>query len=493
MNCEATQAELKAYQDGELDSWSAWRVRRHVGRCAPCAEELRMIGKLHALLLSADLVVREAPGSGRSASEVSTPGSASPAWRSRRVQWASAGAAVLAAVLLAFGTTGHNDALAAVMQALAQMKTWRSCHLVTHSADGTTSEQWVRVPDSIHEEVHRGGILTSVTVQNQRESWLYQADKNLAVHSRDKLLAPLNGSTVGTVIGPLYDLERLQREAQRVGGLTIHERRERWPAGREVRVIDIFVEMARFYHPEPGTTQPKTKHDVIYLDAQTGALLKWNAVNEGETFDILGYDQPLPDALFTWQPPPDVRVVEFTDWWEARRAQKLTTAANKQWEVTAHALDVAANGDVWLTASERRLVGKNAETANPLAPTWAAFGMTLTDERGRVYVQFMCQASDDWPRGTALIGFTPLEPRRKSDPFPNRFTARLCPDHQRNGRPDRSEETVVIDGLAAPSSAGWLYPATSPRDAMSGAGGWDALYTSRKERARKGYHEGNVW
>ena len=50
MNCEAAQAELKAYQDGELDRLGAWRVRRHLGRCAPCARELRMIRKLNALL-----------------------------------------------------------------------------------------------------------------------------------------------------------------------------------------------------------------------------------------------------------------------------------------------------------------------------------------------------------------------------------------------------------------------------------------------------------
>src|SRR5260370_41289158 len=84
MNCEMAQAELKAYEDGELDRLGAWRVRRHVGCCAPCAEELRMMGKLNALLLSADLVEREAPVVGRSVSAAPAP--QGPAWRSRRVQ-----------------------------------------------------------------------------------------------------------------------------------------------------------------------------------------------------------------------------------------------------------------------------------------------------------------------------------------------------------------------------------------------------------------------
>src|SRR3989442_3445530 len=97
MNCEAAQAELNAYEDGELDRLGAWRVRRHVGRCAPCAEELRMMGKLNALLLSADLVEREAPVVGRSVP--AAPGPQGPAWRSPRAQWASAGAAALAAAV----------------------------------------------------------------------------------------------------------------------------------------------------------------------------------------------------------------------------------------------------------------------------------------------------------------------------------------------------------------------------------------------------------
>src|SRR5205807_9953043 len=176
MNCEAAQAELKAYQDGELDRLGAWRVRRHLGRCAPCAEELQMIGKLNELLLSADLVERESPVAGRAVAGASVPQTASPVWRSRRAQWAGAGAALLVAAILAFGTTGRTDALAAAVNAVAQMKNWKSCHLIRQPRDGWTYEQWVRIPDDVHEEVRRNGALISVSVQNARESWLYQAD-----------------------------------------------------------------------------------------------------------------------------------------------------------------------------------------------------------------------------------------------------------------------------------------------------------------------------
>src|SRR5437899_1880064 len=58
MLCEAARAELKALTDGELGLLQAWRVRRHLARCAACHEEEAMIGRVHALLLSADLVDR---------------------------------------------------------------------------------------------------------------------------------------------------------------------------------------------------------------------------------------------------------------------------------------------------------------------------------------------------------------------------------------------------------------------------------------------------
>ncbi len=154
MNCEAVQTELKAYQDGELDRLGAWRVRRHVGRCAPCAAELRTMQKLNALLLSVDVMEpeRREPAS-RPVSEPRASASG-PAWRSRRVQWATAGAAVLAAAFLAFGTTGRTDALAAAVNALGQMiqmRSWKTCHLIRRSPGGWTYEQWVRIPDDVHE------------------------------------------------------------------------------------------------------------------------------------------------------------------------------------------------------------------------------------------------------------------------------------------------------------------------------------------------------
>lgn len=40
-DCETRQAELKAYQDGELPLWKRLEVRLHLARCAVCREELK--------------------------------------------------------------------------------------------------------------------------------------------------------------------------------------------------------------------------------------------------------------------------------------------------------------------------------------------------------------------------------------------------------------------------------------------------------------------
>jgi putative zinc finger protein len=495
MNCEMAQAELKAYEDGELDRLAAWRVRRHVGRCAACAEELRMMGKLNALLLSADLVEREAPVAGRSIATGPVPRPASPLWKNRRAQWASAAAVVLGVILLTFSPANHSDALAAAVQALVQMKTWKTCHLVSRSrGGGMTIEEWLRVPDEIHHEVYQGGALTLLEVQNAHETWRYEADKGLAVHSHTKNALPQN-LILGTALGPLPYLERLQEEERRAGNLIVHERQDHMPDGRPVRVIDIQADMVRRLLREPRE-QKIHKHDIVYLDALTDRLVRWDDVALGWTCEIVSSDQPLPDHLFTWQPPAGVKVVEFTDWWQARQEEKLAAAANKEGEVTVHAIDMAANGDVWLTVSGQPRSGAHAlPVRSDDRPMWSCTpgGMTLTDERGRIYVNFIGQFRDDWPANAALIGFTPLEPRRPSDPLPVSFTASLRPDFgPSEGAPYR-HPIVTIAGLAAPAPAEWSYPLMTPLDAFTAPSAGEARYADQKERASKGYREGTAW
>src|SRR2546426_1007462 len=39
MNCDRVQQTLDALADGELGRWSAWRIGRHLARCAACSAD----------------------------------------------------------------------------------------------------------------------------------------------------------------------------------------------------------------------------------------------------------------------------------------------------------------------------------------------------------------------------------------------------------------------------------------------------------------------
>jgi mycothiol system anti-sigma-R factor len=38
MDCEKASYRVYGYLDGELTIWRRWSIRRHLGKCPPCAE-----------------------------------------------------------------------------------------------------------------------------------------------------------------------------------------------------------------------------------------------------------------------------------------------------------------------------------------------------------------------------------------------------------------------------------------------------------------------
>jgi hypothetical protein len=53
MRCDRARDYIGAWQDGELDPVRAWRIRRHVRRCADCAAESEALARLDADLRAA--------------------------------------------------------------------------------------------------------------------------------------------------------------------------------------------------------------------------------------------------------------------------------------------------------------------------------------------------------------------------------------------------------------------------------------------------------
>ena len=52
--CESRSVKLSALADGELTGWAAWRLRRHIARCAACAQELKLWHQMQADVCASD-------------------------------------------------------------------------------------------------------------------------------------------------------------------------------------------------------------------------------------------------------------------------------------------------------------------------------------------------------------------------------------------------------------------------------------------------------
>lgn len=486
MSCESIRSWLGAYLDGELSPLRNWRCRLHLRRCAECAREVSALTRLDTLLHAADVVAVSAgspvahSGAGRS-----MPG------RMRslpRLRTALTILGVLAVAALAFvpHRTSYGDPLERAIETLMRAPAWKTSHLVVRSRDGrTVTEQWVALPHSLRAEIRRDGHLAEVTVQNEREAWIYRAEANLAVHSTVRPYVP-EAYGVGAFHGPLNSLRRLRQSAARLGGVNVSERRVREADGRLLRVFTVAVDVARHY---PGQVAPPgdgIRRDDLYLDAQTGRLVRWEDRETGNRYEVDAYDVSPPLGTFAWQVPSGVRLVEHRDWWKARAGKTLAVAENPFAEVTVHAVDLSAQGEVWLTVSKRSATGNDRITS------WPARGMLMEDDRGRVYIHYQTRGMSSWPENVALLAFTPLRPLREGALPPRRVTVRLLPEHRPHTTPvDHTRELLLVRRLRAPSPSPWPEPPVSPLDLLVKPEARAGIAEEFRSRARRAYRADN--
>jgi hypothetical protein len=461
MQCDAARQNLKALCDHELGVVAAWRVRRHLRHCAACRRELAMIERLNALLLSADPA-----GAGVIAAPRARIRGASNGSRGR-LRWAlQLASTALLVLVLALGFHARNSApvgipLAAAIEAFAGGKDWTTWHFVTRAPDGKVIETWLRRPDAFREESRQGSVLTELKVQLDQESWIYRVPEKRAYHAHSAIENPaLYGDSV-------HELKDLQERARRVGGLRITRRSDRWPDGRAVKVIEIEADFAKHFgsRDEP---HPTVWRSTVTVDAQTG--LQLTSDREGYLTTTIAHNQPMPDRLFTWEPPAGVQVVEIGDWLGERLGRTLASVRNDHHSLTIHAADLAATGDVWVTASWRF----HDESLN----TWGTtplFG-DATDDRGRAYVAFSGILGGKLGPTGEIQAYTPREPRRPGDPYPTSIVL-----HHYGSPP----LTVPV-----PPPAAWTRPPIDPvgvahpeRDAAS-------FEKSRKQALEKAVGEG---
>jgi hypothetical protein len=198
-------------------------------------------------------------------------------------------------------------------------------------------------------------------VQKGKEAWIYLPAEKRAFHAQTAIEDPAQYGDA------LRELKRAQERARTVGGLKVTEHPDRLAEGRAVRVTEVEMDYEKHVGRPPEGNGSKTIRWQIVVDALTGRLVKWE--QSGYTATTIAYDQPLPDHLFTWKPPAGAQVTEIADWWEERLGRTLATAQSRSWDLTIHAVDVAANGDIWLTASW--------QFQDPQFNTWGTTGAVL--------------------------------------------------------------------------------------------------------------------
>lgn len=390
-----------------------------------------------------------------------------PNGRVPRLVLAGAMATTLVIGFLIWNSASSHVTMAAAIQAFTGGTGWKTWHFVMRAPDGEVTETWLKLPDAHRTEIRRNGILTEIKVQKDKEGWIYLPERKQAIRSRIPIENPVS-------LGDnLRELKRIESRAKEIGGLTVTERRERGADGRALRVMQIDIDYAKHYGPpRPDGTAPKTLRYRVILDAESGRLIKRE--EEGYlTEETVAYDEPMPDTLFEWQPPAGVKVTEVGDWWGERLGRTVASMRTDYYSVKIHAVDLAANGDLWLTASWEF----DDETLN----TWGTappLGLP-TDNLRRVYVGIGALGA---PKPTqAVFGYAPIEPRKPTDPFPTRITMSI------RSSLAGGEETLSVP---VPEPAAWSFPPKYPlMVAHPERPGGAQHFDREREKARREYRE----
>jgi len=119
------------------------------------------------------------------------------------------------------------------------------------------------------------------------------------------------------------------------------------------------------------------------MEAATGRLVSWKgwAPKDSEwkltTYtEEVEWDVEIPSDTWTFDIPKGTTVSEWL-WWKERATHVLATGKTQDWQVTLHALDVSARGDVYVTLSLDRLT--------PAAGQWRGMDIQGYDDQGVIY------------------------------------------------------------------------------------------------------------
>jgi hypothetical protein len=371
MNCAACREQLGAYADGLLDSGRDLEIARHLSACRPCQAEARLQHRLHEALCArrtafagADLTTPVLADIAARRAQQAAQNRQRRVAMARRVGKYAAGLAAAAAFVLVFfvpwGGKQQAQATAAevLQQAISALGQLRSVHLLLNmrtvpgdnfelimlDAPLVPVELWKEFGDPPRWRAENGG---RTVVMDGTAVWC-------RTHVFGAKLPP--EPTFRTWVGALLDVEQVLdtelRQAQlHHWPLTLEE--ATGPDGRRKLVVTVEAAAQGDFTNDWARNKSIAAADnrrVYRLDAETKRLEELALWVHGPAGDVLvlqteriTYDEPLADALFVLELPPDLPryldademppaggVVELTPDQVAR--QFFEAAARRDWE-----------------------------------------------------------------------------------------------------------------------------------------------------------------
>jgi anti-sigma factor RsiW len=305
MNCNRVQQALDALADGELGRWNAWRMERHLARCAACSaarEETRRLGEqarawrnvtapqaLKARIAAA-LAASPQPEERTPAPAVS-PRSISAKEKLRmaatRWGWAMTLAAILAALWV--GSPRGGDAVAAAIRATEAAP---AVHLVGHGSRGTTVEGWVLAGVGSYIRVEGPGRET-IMVDDLKHRFDYD----------------VQGRRVATMPSSMADPKEAARDLEFFSATGTLRQLQKHHAVRDILVSTVVHNGRRLRR-----ITARGESSLVYVDPATNRVVlmeDWSSAPDPQ-YERTEIDYPDPAsvnrALFQFKVPPGVTV-----------------------------------------------------------------------------------------------------------------------------------------------------------------------------------------
>ncbi len=428
MRCETTRLNLKALHDGELARLDAWRVQRHVQRCARCAEELASLRRLNDLLLSSDIV--EHDPSQEAATPIPAPVPPPQERKHARGPGVSKGArnrtpqliggvvtAALAVSLVAPSLVNQKKSMAAeVRAALQEVNTWHLSGWKLIDGERVRWEVWVRRDPFFYRE------------QIGEQMTLNDGTQRVQVIPADQKSGRSQGIVLRTASVP---------EPQNMGW-SYTAMISSWRGAREPWKETL--QEAIFNQNEAGMQGPDTVTDKLYtVDKRTWLPVRFevrrgrsgSAARVTAEFLRAEYDMPLPTAVTAPRWPKGSFVVDTMNTAADPNLprQNVASAGGLTAQVMPLAMDADGNVLVrvrgWLgNVPLRRGVPMYLNVSPPLSTRSRAKTRSPTrDDANRAYVLVHLDALDAGRRdGDHLLLFVPVEPLEKVGSLPRTLT-----------------------------------------------------------------------